>query len=157
MIPLTENPLPLTETCETDTLVESLFVSVINWDFVDPMVTLPNDSVVGFSCSSPVPSPESETVALGVEPSLETVIVALNVAAAFGVKEMVNTTLCPGPIEAGSAGEARVKYFVEKETALMVTVLFPELLADRARLLLVPGFTLPKFILALAKTRLPTC
>lgn len=66
MIPLTENPLPLTETCETDTLVESLFVSVITWDFVAPMVTLPNDSVVGFSCSSPVPSPESETVALGV-------------------------------------------------------------------------------------------
>jgi len=62
-------------------------------DFVAPTVTLPKSSVVGFSVSSPVPSPERATVCVPFEASLLTESVALNTAAALGVNDTLRFVL----------------------------------------------------------------
>ena len=62
-------------------------------DFVAPTVTLPKSSVAGFSVSSPVPSPERATVWVPFEASLLTESVALNTAAALGVKDTLRFVL----------------------------------------------------------------
>lgn len=62
-------------------------------DLVAPTVTLPKSSLVGFSVSSPVPSPESATVCVPFEASLLRERVALNTADAFGVNDTLRFVL----------------------------------------------------------------
>ena len=102
-----------------------------------------------------VPVPESATVCVPSEASLATESVALKFVAALGVNEMLNVTLCPAEIEIGSDGELIAKYLVENEALLTLTVLFPELLAVKVRVLVVFVVTSPKSSVALPKTRLP--
>jgi len=113
--------------------------------------------VEGLNANSPVPAPESETVWVPFEASLLIESVALNVAAAFGVKATFKFILKPAPSDTGSVGEANAKHLVEIDAPLIVTVLFPELVTVSVRLLLVLGLTLPKSRLALPRTRLPLC
>jgi hypothetical protein len=81
--------------------------------------------------------------------------VALNLAAAFGVNEMLRVVLAPAASDTGSVGEAIAKYLVDTEALLTLTVALPELVAVTVRVLLVPGVTFPKSRLALARTRFP--
>lgn len=83
--------------------------------------------------------------------------VAVNAAAAFGVNETFKFVAKPGSSDTGSAGEVKAKYLVETDAPLMVTVLFPELVMVRTRLLLVLGLTLPKSRLAVPRTKFPLC
>lgn len=83
--------------------------------------------------------------------------VALNAPAAFGVNETLRFVLCPAASATGNVIGTNAKYLLEAAALLMFTVLFPEFVTVRARLLLVFGATLPKLILALPRTRFPIC
>jgi hypothetical protein len=83
--------------------------------------------------------------------------VAVKFVAALGVNPMLSITLCPAASDNGSEGEAIAKYFVEIEALLMLTALFPELLAVTVRVFVEFGVTLPKSRLALARTKFPIC
>lgn len=91
---------------------------------------------------------------IGSEASLVTVKVPLNIEAALGVNEMVSGVLRPGATETGNVGDASEKYFDENEAPLIVTVLVPELLADIVTVLLLPGVTSPKSMLALPRANI---
>lgn len=91
LIPPSAKPDPLTATCEIVMLDELELVTVSTSDCVLPTVTLPKFKLVGFEPRDPaaVPLPEREIVAALFVASLVMVLVALNAAAAFGVKENV--------------------------------------------------------------------
>ena len=133
------------------------FVSVSVCELLEPTVTLPNDSLVGFSSRSPVPSPVRDTVTFGLEASLVTVSVALNGAAAFGVNEIVALAFCPAAIVMGRVGETSAKYLVENEAPVIVSALFPELVALMVRVFVVPGLTCPKSRLAFPRSKFAYC
>ena len=156
-IPLIENAELLTDTCEIDTLDESPLVIVTTCDLVAPTFTLPNASVVGLIAMRPAPSPERATVCVPSEASLPTERVAVKAAAAFGVNETLRLVLCPAASESGSAGEDMAKYFVETEAELILTALFPVLVAVTVNDFVVLGVTLPKLRLAPPRTRFPIC
>lgn len=130
---------------------------VTTCDLVAPTLTLPNASLEGLRASSPEPAPESGRVWVPSEASLLTESIALKVAAAFGVNEMLRVVLAPGAIERGNDGAVKAKYLVETEALVILTALLPELFAVTVRVLLVPGVTSPKLRLALPRTRLPDC
>ena len=111
-----------------------MFVIVTTCDLLLPTVTLPNASLLGLIASGPVPDPVSDTVALGLEPSLLTVSVALKLVAAFGVNETVRVVLCPAATDRGRDGDVRAKYLVEIDVPLMVRDAVPELVALTVRL-----------------------
>jgi hypothetical protein len=157
VIPLIAKLPPPMEICEIDTLDESPLVRVTLCDLLAPTVTLPKASVVGFTCSKPVPAPESDTVTLGFDASLVMLKVPLNVVAALGVNEMLRAVLRPAPTDTGNVGDASEKYLDENDIPLMVTDLFPEFVAVSMRVLLVPGLTFPKFRLALPRTNVEDC
>ena len=74
-------------------LEELSFVSVTTWDFVDPTVTLPKGSAVGFNDNTPLPTPLSAMVWLPFAASLLIVAVPLNLTSEFGVNEIVKFAL----------------------------------------------------------------
>lgn len=132
-------------------------VIVTACDLVVPTPTLPNDSLEGFSASNPMPVPESATVWVPFAASLPMESVAVNAAAAFGVKEMLTFVLCPADSATGNVGAANAKYLVETDALPMLTALLPEFVRVSVRLLLVFGVTLPKLRLALPRTSWPIC
>jgi len=91
VMPLSLNPVPLTEACEILTVAPVLLVNVIVWLLWLPTVTLPKFSVVGLTASwlFATPVPVRESVAELSEAVLAMVTVALKAPAASGL----NTTL----------------------------------------------------------------
>ena len=70
LMPLSVNPVPLTLTFETATLVPPVFVIVPDKVWFEPTVTLPKLSELGLELSCPgvaVPVPDSEMVRVGFE------------------------------------------------------------------------------------------
>lgn len=87
VMPVSPNPLPLTETCEMFTVEPVLLVSVTVWLLLVPSVTLPKLSLVGLTVSWPLvtPLPVSESAAELSEALLVMETVALKAPAALGV------------------------------------------------------------------------
>lgn len=139
------------------TLDPELLVRVTGIEDLLPMVTLPNDRLLGFrtSCPDGTPVPESERLVTGFEASLLKVTVALNTPAAFGVNATVTAALCPAAMAIGSVGAVIAKYFVETEALLIVIDPVPEFIAVTVRVLLPPAATLPKSRLRFARERFP--
>jgi hypothetical protein len=92
-----------------------------------------------------------------LEASLLMESVAVNLAAAFGLKEMLRFVLCPADKEMGKLGAVNAKYFVDTDALPMLTALFPEFVTVSVRLLLLVGETFPKSRLALPRTKVPIC
>ena len=67
VIPLNVKPVPLMLACETLTAVPPVFVKVMLAGCVEPVTTLPNASLDGFSESVPgaTPVPVSDMVSVG--------------------------------------------------------------------------------------------
>ena len=82
--------------------------------------------------------------------------VAVKAPVAGGANVTLRLALWPAERVAGRLGAVSEKYFVEIVALLMRTAAFPELVAVTARVLLLPGATLPKFRLAFPRERLPT-
>jgi hypothetical protein len=142
-------------------LADPLLVRVKVCDCCDPMVTLPNASLLGLDPKSPwgavVPVPESESATGPFVASLETVAVALNVPAALGLKLTTTGTLCPDATVMGMLGETREKYLLEIETPLTLTDDGPELDAENVRVLVVPACTLPNCNIAVLRESVVVC
>lgn len=149
------------EICETATLALPLLVRVNVCDCCAPMVTLPKASLDGLEPRSPcelaLPVPDSESVVELSLASLETVAVAVNAPAAFGVKLTTTGTLCPAATLMGIVGETRLKYLLEMETLLTFTAAGPELVAVTVRDLLLPACTLPNCNAAVFSDRVDVC
>ena len=98
VIPPSVNPVPLTLACETVTAVPPLFVRVTVADWVVPVVTLPNASLVGFSETVPgvTPVPESDMVSVGFDAFDVIVTVPLALPAACGANVTEKVVLCEG-------------------------------------------------------------
>jgi len=165
VMPLNQNPAPLTDACVTVTLAAPPLDSVTVCDCCVPKVMLPKFSLGEFSDSNPVeddpdciPVPVSEMLAAEFAALLETAAVALKLPTTVGTNRTVSVVLCPGEIVAGRLGAMSAKYLVEMAALLSVTALVPELVAVTAIGLLLPTATLPKSRAAAPKDRVPvTC
>lgn len=162
-IPLSWNPVPLTEACETSTLAVPMLVSVTICDCVDPTVILPKDSLVGLSASCPgasaavVPVPVNETFVTVLDALLVTDSVALKAPAVLGEKLMETVALCPAATVTGRLGAVSEKYLVEMAALLTVIELLPVFVATTVMVLLLPAGTLPKSRSVVAKERILDC
>lgn len=157
--PVSPNPAPVTEACETVTLEPPVLVNVTVCDCWSPTVTLPKASLLGLSVSEPgvdaaVPVPVRLRLAV-FEALLVTVTDALKVPTEFGANVMLTGVLCPAARVTGRPGAVREKYWVEIATPLIITVADPEFVAVADRVLLVPAVTLPKFNVADERDREP--
>lgn len=159
VIPLSSNPVPLTEACEMFTLDPPLLVRVTVCDCLAPMVTLPKSSLAGLSMSCPedVPVPVSVRFVAGFEASLVMARVALKAPATLGANLMLTVVLCPAATVIGRVGATSVKYFVEIAALLMVTGAGPEFVAVTVSVLLLLIATVPKFRLEGSERVLDCC
>jgi hypothetical protein len=157
-IPLSSNPVPLTEAPEISTFAAPLFVSVTVWACVAPTVTLPNVALLGLTPSWPtavaVPFPVSEILVNESDALLVTESVELKLPAALGANLMLIVAVCPAAIVAGRLGVMREKQLVEIAALLIVIDVLPLFVAVTAMVLLLPVGTLPKSRFKVVKERL---
>lgn len=94
---LTENPLPLTEICEMDTLVVPVFVIVSDSVPLLPVLTLPKLRLVGFAVRAPgaTPVPDTGIVSVGLLAVEVMVRVPLTAPPVPGANETVKFVLWP--------------------------------------------------------------
>src|SRR5271165_412524 len=122
-MPLSWNPVPLTEAAETLTLDPPVLVNVTVCDCVVPTVTLPKSWLLGFSVICPAATPVPVRVRLGsvFDASLVRETVPLKGPAAFGVNLKLSDVLCPAARTTGRLGAVKEKYLVESAALLIVT------------------------------------